>query len=97
MFDLQSRPEIFSYGIASWEDGYIPFGDNFNYNIGLGIRYTLPYWGGSSFKTKMLQSDYRIEQTELEKSQVFHDIKKEIDLVLNSINDIKSEIVNNGL
>lgn len=95
LFDLQSRPEIFSYGIASWEDGYIPFGDNFNYNIGVGIRYTLPYWGGSSFKTKMLQSDYRIEQTELEKSQVLHDIKKEIDLVLNSINDIKSEIVNN--
>ncbi|MDZ7742166.1 MAG: TolC family protein [Bacteroidota bacterium] len=61
----------------------------------MGIRYTLPYWGGSSFKTKIVQSDYRIKQMEDEKNQVLLDIKKEIDLVLNSINDIKSEITNN--
>ncbi len=95
LYQLQNRPELYSYGIGSWEHGYIPFGDNFNYNIGVGIRYTIPYWGGSSFKTKMVQSDYRIEQMNDEKNQAFHDIKKEIDLALNDISDIRSEIVNN--
>ena len=95
IFRLQSRPEIFSYGIGSWEHGYIPYGDNFNYNIGVGIRYTIPYWGGSSYKTKIVQSDYRIEQLNDEKNQAFIDIKKDIDLALNNISDIKSEIINN--
>jgi outer membrane protein TolC len=95
IYKLQSRPEIFSYGVGSWEHGYIPFGDNFNYNIGVGIRYTIPYWGGSSYKSKIVQSDYQIEQMYDEKNQAFLDIKKEIDLVLNTLDDIKSEIVNN--
>lgn len=95
IYKLQSRPEIFSYGVGSWEHGYIPFGDNFNYNIGIGIRYTIPFWGGSSYKSKMVQSDYRIEQMYEEKNQTFLDIKKEIDLALNTLDDIKSEIDNN--
>lgn len=95
LFKLQNLPEIYSYGIASWEDGYIPFGNNFNYNIGVGIRYSIPYWGGSSYKTEMIQSDYRIEQLKDDKNQILHDIKKEIDLTLNSIIDIKGEISNN--
>jgi len=92
---LQNRPELYSYGIASWEHGYLPFGSNFNYNIGAGIRYTIPYWGGSSYKTKMLQSDIRIEQMGDEKNQTFLDIRKEIDVVLNEISDKRSEITNN--
>ncbi|MGM0667983.1 MAG: TolC family protein, partial [Bacteroidota bacterium] len=64
---LQTRPEVFSYGVASWEDGYIPFGNNFNYNIGFGITYTIPFWGGSSYKSKMLQNELRMEQMNDEK------------------------------
>jgi outer membrane protein TolC len=95
IYSLQNRPELYSYGIASWEHGYIPFGNNFNYNVGVSIRYTIPYWGGSSYKSKMVQSDYRIEQMKDEKNQALIDIKKEIDIALNSLNDIKGEIANN--
>lgn len=95
LYRLQNRPELFSYGIASWEHGYLPFGDNFNYNIGVGLRYTIPYWGGSSYKTKMVQSDYRIEQINDEKNQAITDINKEIDLALTEIADNKDEIQNN--
>lgn len=95
IFRLQSKPELFSYGIASWEHGYIPFGANFNYNIGVGIRYTLPFLGGKGYKTRMLQSDLRIEQMKDEKNQAFLNIQKEIDILLNEINDKRSEITNN--
>ena len=92
---LQNRPDIFTYGIASWEHGYAPFADNFNYNIGVGIRYTLPFGQGSAFKSKVLQTEIRMEQMQDEKEQTAVDIKKEIDLGINAINDIKSEITNN--
>ncbi|WP_166961840.1 TolC family protein [Yeosuana marina] len=95
IYSLQNRPEFFSYGIGSWEHAYIPFGDNFNYNIGLGISYTLPFWGGSSYKSNVLKSNMRVEQLNDEKNQLFIDIKKEIDLELNAIIDIKEEIANN--
>lgn len=92
---LQNRPTLFSYGIGSWEDGYIPFGNNFNYNIGVGLRYNLPYLGGNGYKSKMLQSDYMIEILTDEKNFVFNDIKKEIDLAMNTLDDIKGEISSN--
>lgn len=92
LYKLQNRPELFSYGVGSWEHGYIPYGDNFNYNIGLGIRYTIPYLGGGGYKTKMLQSDYKVAQLNDEENQVFLDLKKEVDLALNEWKDIQDEI-----
>ena len=92
---LQNRPELFSYGSGSWEHGYIPFGDNFNYNIGVGIRYTLPYWGNSSYKYKLLQSNIVIEQYSEQKQQAILEIKKEIDLRLNTLNEIQNNLKSN--
>ncbi|HDR89157.1 MAG TPA: hypothetical protein ENN63_05935 [Bacteroidetes bacterium] len=94
IYRLESLPEIFSYGIGSWEHGYIPFGGNFNYNIGVGIRFTIPFWGGSDHKTKMHQSELRIQQMAEEKSQVFMDMKQEIDISLNEISTLKNDIEN---
>jgi len=95
IYRLLNRPELFSYGIAAWEHAYIPYYDNFNYNIGVGIRYTIPYWGGSSYKTKIVQSDLRVEQMNDEKNQTFLDIKREIETTLNDLTDKMDEIANN--
>ncbi len=92
---LQNRPELFSYGIGSWEHGYIPFGDNFNYNIGVGIRYTLPYWGNSSYKHRMKQSEIVVEQYNDQKQQAFLEVQKEIDLCLNALDEIQKNIQSN--
>ncbi len=92
---LQNRPELFLYRIGSWAHGYIPFGDNFNYNVGVGIRYNIPFWGGSSHQYKMLQSDIRIEQMQDEKKHAFLEIKQEIDNELNNLSQIKQEIESN--
>lgn len=92
---LQNRPELYSYGTGTWEHGYLPFGKNFNYNIGVGIHYTIPYFGGSGYKTKMLQSELRVDQINDEKTQLFLDLLREIDITLNEIKDIQEEILNN--
>jgi len=92
---LQNRPELFSYGIGSWEHGYIPFGNNFNYNIGVGIRYTLPYWGNSSYKHRIHQSEFVVAQYNDQKQQAFLEVKKEIDLCLNTLDEIQKTISSN--
>lgn len=95
IFRLQTLPELFSYGVGSWEDGYIPFGNNFNFNIGIGIRYTLPLWGNSSYNDKISQSDMIIEQYAYERQQAFLEIKKEIDICLNTLDEIQNNIISN--
>lgn len=92
---LQNRPELYSYGIGTWEHGSIPFFNNFNYNIGVGVHYTIPFLGGSGYKTKMVQSDLRVDQITDERTQLFYDLKREIDVTLNEIEDLKTEISNN--
>ncbi|MDZ7634398.1 MAG: TolC family protein [Bacteroidales bacterium] len=92
MARLQNRPELFSYATGTWEHGYLPFGENFNYNIGVGIHYQIPFLGGAGYKTKMFQSDQRYEQINDEKSQLFNDLLREIDVTLNEIEDIRAEI-----
>jgi len=92
---LQNRPGLFSYGIGSWEHGYIPFGNNFNYNIGVGIRYTLPYWGNSSYKHRIHQSEFVVAQYNDQKQQAFLEVKKEIDLCLNTLDEIQKTISSN--
>jgi len=95
LYRLTNRPELFSFGVANWEDGYLPFGSHFNYNIGVGVRYTLPYFGGSGFKTKMSQSDLRMEQLGIEQKQAMLEIKKEIEATLNDLMGKKEEIASN--
>ena len=94
LYRLKNRPELYSFGITTWEDGYVPFGSHFNYNFGVVLRYTLPYWGGSSYKTKMVQSDLRVKQMTDEKNQALLDLKKEIETVLNDLSDKKDEVAN---
>lgn len=94
IYKLQNRPELFAYGISNWEHAYLPFADNFNFNVGIGIRYTIPYWGGSGYKYNITKSNYLIEQMSVEKNQSFLEIKSEIDLVLNDIESIKQDIEN---
>lgn len=95
LFRLQNRPEFFSYGIANWEDGYIPFGNNFNFNIGVSMRYVIPYLGGRGYKIKMKQADLRMEKISYEKDQLFQDIQKAIEVAITELADNKEEVLNN--
>lgn len=92
LYRLENRPKMFSYAATTWEDAYIPFGNNFNYNIGLGIGYTIPYLGGKGYKTKMLQSDFKTAKFQDEKNQLETDLKNEIDLALNQWKTLQDEL-----
>ncbi|TKG95126.1 TolC family protein [Puteibacter caeruleilacunae] len=93
LYRLANRPEMFSFATTTWEDGYIPFGNNFNYNVGVGIRYTIPFLGGKGHKTKMLQSDFKATKIQEEKHQFETDLKGEIDVALNQWKTLQDELV----
>lgn len=95
LYKLQNRPELFSYGVTSWEHGYIPFGNNFNYNVGVGIRYTFPFWGNNSCEYQIKQSNVRIDQYSDQKNQAFWEVKKEIDMSVNTLGELRNNLSNN--
>ena len=91
----QNRPQLFSYALTNWEHAYIPFGANFNYSVGINFRYTIPYFGGSSYKENMLISEIKQSQFRDVKKQTYWNLKKEIDAVLIQIQNKKQEIRSN--
>ncbi len=90
-----NRPEVYSFAITSWEDGYLPYGNNFNYNIGFGLRYTFPYAGGREFKIRSQQSMLRANQWADEKNETLLDLKNDIKVTLNDFDRFKIDIVQN--
>ncbi len=94
LYRLENRPEFISYAATNWEDNYLPFSNNFNYNLGVGIRYTIPFLGGSGHKTRMQQSDYRISKLYDEQNQLYIDFKSEIDQALNDWIDKQDKLKN---
>ncbi len=92
LYRRTNRPEMFSYAATTWEDGYIPLGNNFNFNVGVGIRFTIPYLGGKGYKTKMRQSDFKTAKIRDEKNQLKTDLKNEIDLSINQWKTLQDEL-----
>ncbi|MGQ9620941.1 MAG: TolC family protein, partial [Bacteroidales bacterium] len=94
LYKKQSNPEVFSYMTTSWESAYIPFSKNFNYNIGAGIRYTLPYWGGGSYHDRIAQSRIRSDQLQNSRMDAYLNFKREFDALVvkqkNKMQEIES-------
>lgn len=95
LFHSQNKPEVYAFAATNWESAYVPFGNNFNYNVGVGISYTIPYLGGSAYKDKMAKSLLKIEQYKEQKKQAFSDLKKEIDATLIEMTNKKMEVASN--
>lgn len=88
---LENRPEMNFFGIASWEDGSIPFGANFNYNIGIEVRYTLPFLGGSGYQSRIEQSEYRLAQKTEEQKQLMLELRMAIDRSLSVLGGLVTQ------
>lgn len=92
LYKVSNRPVIYTYAESTWEDSYIPFGSNFNYNLGVGVVYTLPFLGGRVYKSKMLKSDIKVSKMGDEKRELINTLKREMDLSINEFNDVKDKL-----
>ncbi|HMN48873.1 MAG TPA: TolC family protein, partial [Ignavibacteriaceae bacterium] len=52
LFNKEYYPNFYAFGITNVEDSKLPMG-NFNWNVGLSVTYSLPFFRGSNFKEKV--------------------------------------------
>jgi outer membrane protein TolC len=96
LYKTENKPNIYTYGLLNWEDDYIPFSNNFNYNLGIGISYKIPYFKGSAYKIKMLESRLGAEELKNSKSQLLVDLSAGINDALSQLANKKSEVASNS-
>jgi len=60
LFNKEYYPNFYAFGITNVEDSQIPMG-NFNWNVGVTVSYSLPFFKGSNFQEKVEQSKIRID------------------------------------
>lgn len=87
-----NMPSLYSYVNTLWEDNYIPFSNNFNYNVGIAISYRIPILKGSAYKIELLQNQKEIEQIQNTQSNIYIQIKSDISTALIKLENKKTEI-----
>ena len=84
-------PNFYAFGIANVEDSTIPMG-NFNWNIGLSVTYSLPFFRGSNFKEKAEQSKIRMYSLQDSENAIIQQLETNVKNTLVKLNDIKSRL-----
>lgn len=95
LFKTENKPNVYAYGLLNWEDGYIPFGNHFNYNFGFGASYKIPYFKNSSYKVKMLESRIGAEELQNNKNQLIIELYAGISDALSQLDNKKNEVLSN--
>lgn len=91
LYRADSMPNINAFSLFSWEDNYIPFGNSFNYNIGIGISYKMPFFKGSAYKDKMLESRLAALEMENSKNQLIVELSASFGDALSQLGNRKNE------
>mgnify|MGYP005842465951 CR=1 FL=1 len=92
LIKAQNKPTVYSYANTLWEDKYIPFSNNFNYNVGIAISYRFPILKGSAYKIELLQNQKEIEQVQNTQNNLYIQIKSDITKALIQLENKKTEI-----
>lgn len=87
-----NMPSLYSYVNTLWEDNYIPFSNNFNYNVGIAISYRIPILKGSAYKIELLQNQKEIEQIQNTQSNIYIQIKSDISTALIKLENKKPRL-----
>ena len=94
LLNKEYYPNLYAFGITNVEDGEIPMG-NFNWNIGVTVSYSLPFFRGSNFKEKVEQAKVRIEALQENENGTLQQLELNIKNNLVKLEDIKSRLSGN--
>jgi outer membrane protein TolC len=84
-------PNIYAFGITNVEDSKIPM-ENFNWNVGVTVSYSLPFFKGSNFQEKVEQSKIRIDALQEKENAILQQIETNVKNTLVKLDDIKSRL-----
>lgn len=94
LFNKEYYPNFYAFGITNVEDSDIPMG-NFNWNIGVTVSYSLPFFRGSNFQEKVEQATIRIEALQENENGTLQQLETNIKNNLVKLDDIKSRLSGN--
>lgn len=92
LIKAKNKPAVYSYANTLWEDNYIPFSNNFNFNLGITINYRFPVLKGGAYKIELLQNQKEIEQIQNTQNNFYFQIKSDINAALIKLKNKKVEI-----
>ncbi|MCX6173944.1 MAG: TolC family protein [Ignavibacteriales bacterium] len=91
LFNKEYYPNFYAFGITNVEDSQIPMG-NFNWNVGVTVTYSLPFFKGSNFQEKVEQSKIRIDALQENGNAIQQQIETNVKNNLVKLDDIKSRL-----
>jgi len=91
LFNKEYYPNFYAFGITNVEDSQIPMG-NFNWNVGITISYSLPFFKGSNFQEKVEQSKIRIEALQENEKSTTQQLETNVKNTLLKLEDFKSRL-----
>lgn len=94
IYNSEIYPSIYAYGIINVEDSRLS-ADNLNWNIGVTLSYSLPFFQGSNYKVNIDKTKLNIEALNESKTAVMQQIEANIKNNLIKFNDIKSRLSSN--
>jgi outer membrane protein len=91
LFNKEYYPNFYAFGITNVEGSQIPMG-NFNWNVGLSVTYSLPFFRGSNFKEKVEQSKIRMDALQENENAILQQLETNVKNNLVKLDDIKSRL-----
>jgi len=92
LYQAERLPNVSAFGLFNWEDNYLPFGNHFNYNLGIGISYRIPLFKGSAYQDKILASRLAAQELENEKKQQIQGLSAAFAEVISELANKKIEV-----
>lgn len=91
LFNKEYFPNIYAFGITNVEDSQIPMG-NLNWNVGVTLTYSIPFFKGSGFKEKVEQSEIKIGALQESEKAIMQQLETNVKNNLLKLDDIKSRL-----
>jgi outer membrane protein len=94
LYKTDNYPSFYAFGITNVEDSKIPMG-NFNWNVGVTVSYSLPFFKGSNFHEKIEQAEVKIGALQETENAVAQQLETNVKNNLLRLDDIKSRLSGN--
>jgi len=91
LYNKEYYPNLYAFGITNVEDSKIPMG-NFNWNVGVTVSYSLPFFGVSNFQDKVEQTEIKISALQETEKTVVQQLEANVKNNLLKLDDIKSRL-----
>ncbi|HEX2867761.1 MAG TPA: TolC family protein [Ignavibacteriales bacterium] len=91
LYKADNYPAIYAFGISNVEDGKFPMG-NFNWNMGITLSYSLPFFRGANYQDKVEQTELKISALEETENAAVQQLETNVKNNMLKLEDYKTRL-----